>query len=237
MKVLRSALYVIGFFAWTVPLVILYLPFLVLPRTWFLPFVRLWSRGVMALLRVTVGISYRVEGAENIPPGPFIVASKHQSAFETFAFPLVVPDPAFVLKRELIWLPFFGWYLAKTGVIAIDRSAGTKALKSMVKGAMAARDHGRAIIIYPEGTRRAPGSAPQYHSGVAMLYGALDLPVVPVALNSGAFWGKRAFTKRPGEVVFKILPPIAPGLNRKAFMAQLESDIETATAKLIGEQE
>lgn len=237
MKVLRSALYVVGFFAWTIPMVLLFLPFLVLPRLWFLPCVRLWSRGVMALLRVTVGISYRVEGAENMPPPPFIVASKHQSAFETFAFPLVVRDPAFVLKRELIWLPFFGWYLAKTGVIAIDRSAGAKALKTMVKGAMVARDQGRAIIIYPEGTRMAPGSAPQYHSGIAMLYGALDLPVVPVALNSGMFWGKRAFTKQPGEVVFKILPPIAPGLNRKAFMARLESDIETATAKLIGELE
>ena len=236
MKALRSALYVLGFFAWTVPVAVVYLPFLALPRTWFLPFARLWSRGVMALLRVTVGITYRVEGAENLPPRPFIVASKHQSAFETFAFPLVVTDPAFVLKRELTWLPFFGWYLAKTGVIAIDRSAGVKALKAMVRGAEEASNQGRAIIIYPEGTRMAPGSAPNYHTGVAMLYGALNLPVVPVALNSGVFWGKRAFTKKPGEVVFKILQPIAPGLNRKVFMAQLEASIETETAKLIGDE-
>lgn len=234
MRALRSALYVAGFFVWTVPLAFLYLPLLALPRAAMIPFVRLWCHGVMALLRVTVGIRYRVEGRDNLPSGPFIVASKHQSAFETFAFPLVIPDPAFVLKRELTWLPFFGWYLAKSGVIAIDRAAGAKALKAMVRGAEAARDAGRAIIIYPEGTRKAPGAEPAYHTGVAMLYGALGLPVVPVALNSGVFWGKRAFTKRPGEVVIKILPAIAPGLARKAFMAKLEADIETATTGLIG---
>lgn len=234
MTALRSALYVTGFFLWTVPLAFLYLPLLALPRRALLPFVRLWTRGVMALLRATVGISYRVEGLENLPARPFIVASKHQSAFETFAFPLIVPDPAFVLKRELTWLPFFGWYLAKSGVIAIDRSAGAKALKSMVKGAQDARDEGRAIIIYPEGTRKAPGAKPAYHTGVAMLYGSLGLPVVPVALNSGVFWGKRAFTKQAGQVVVRILPPIPPGLDRKAFMARLETDIETATAELTG---
>jgi 1-acyl-sn-glycerol-3-phosphate acyltransferase len=198
-----------------------------------IPFARLWSKGVLLLMRFIVGIRWRVEGVENLPPKPFILASKHQSAFETFAIPVLIHDPAFVLKQELTWLPFFGWYLAKTGVIAIDRSAGTKALKSMVKGAEKARDDGRAIIIFPEGTRTTPGTKGTYHTGVAMLYGALNIPAVPMAVNSGLCWGKRAFTKHAGEIVFRILPPIAPGMDRKSFMALLENTIETATDELL----
>ena len=233
MTALRSALYLVCFYLWTVPVSVIYLPLLVLPRRAMIPCARLWSRGVLAMMRVIVGVHWRVEGLENLPPKPFILASKHQSAFETFAMSLLISDPAIVLKRELTWLPFFGWYLAKTGVIAIDRSAGTKALKAMVKGAEQARDAGRAIVIFPEGTRKPIGAPPDYHSGIAMLYGALNLPVVPMALNSGLCWGKRSFVKEPGDVVFRILPAIAPGLNRKVFMAQLENSIETATNELI----
>ena len=233
MTKVRSAIYLVCFYLWTVPISFIYLPLLVLPRRCMPPFARIWSRGVIWLMRVIVGVTWKVEGLENLPPKPFILASKHQSAFETFALPVLIPDPAFVLKRELTWLPFFGWYLSKTGVIAIDRSAGTKALKSMVKGAEQARDEGRAIVIFPEGTRTAVGSAAEYHSGVAMLYGALDLPVVPMALNSGMCWGKRAFTKHAGQITFRILPPIAPGKHRKQFMAELENCIETATNELV----
>ena len=233
MKKVRSTLFVVGFYLWTLPISLLYLPLLILPRKALIPFVRVWLRGVLGMMRLIVGVTWKVEGLEHLPPKPFILAAKHQSAFETFALPLLIPDPAFVLKRELTWLPFFGWYLAKTGVIAIDRSAGTKALKSMVKGAERARDEGRAIVIFPEGTRRPVGSPPEYHSGVAMLYGALNLPVVPVALNSGLCWGKRAFTKHAGVITLRILPPIAPGKTRKQFMAELETSIETATSELV----
>jgi len=231
--VLRSAVYLTCFYLWTLPTCIVYLPLLILPRKVMVPFARIWAAGVLLLMRVIVGITWKVEGLENLPPRPFILASKHQSAFETFAIPVLIADPAFVLKRELTWIPFFGWYLAKTGVIAIDRSAGVKALKSMTKGAEQARDDGRAIVIYPEGTRIAPGAKGEYHTGIAMLYGALGVPVVPMALNSGLCWSKRAFTKHAGQITFRILPPIAPGLNRKVFMAQLESAIETATGELI----
>jgi 1-acyl-sn-glycerol-3-phosphate acyltransferase len=230
---LRSAIYLVCFYLWTVPISFLYLPLLAMPRSAMIPFARLWSKGVLLLMKVIVGIRWKVEGVENLPPKPYILASKHQSAFETFAIPVLIHDPAFVLKQELTWLPFFGWYLAKTGVIAIDRSAGTKALKSMVKGAEKARDDGRAIIIFPEGTRTAPGAKGTYHTGVAMLYGALNIPAVPMAVNSGLCWGKRAFTKHAGEIVFRILPPIAPGMDRKSFMALLETTIETATDELL----
>lgn len=235
MTALRSALYFVLFQAWTMALIIAYLPLLLLPRKVMLPFARLWLGGTLFLLRVVAGLSFQVRGAENLPKGAAIVASKHQSAFETFIFHSLLGDPAYVLKRELTRIPFFGWYLAKTGVIAIDRSAGAKALKAMVKGAEEARDAGRPIVIFPEGTRTPPGERQPYHSGVAMLYGALDLPVVPVALNSGLFWRRRGFMKQPGVITIQVLPPLPPGMNRKAFMAELEARIETASDALVAE--
>ena len=144
-------------------------------------------------------------------------------------------DPAYILKRELLWIPFFGWYLGKSGVVAIDRSAGTKALKAMVKGAETAVAEGRPVVIFPEGTRAAPGDKLPYHSGVAMLYGALKLPVVPIALNSGLFWRRRGFAKKAGTLTLEALPAIAPGMDRKAFMALLESRIEAASDRLVAE--
>jgi 1-acyl-sn-glycerol-3-phosphate acyltransferase len=233
--VLRSALFIAFIWIWTFVLSILYLPLLVLPRKAMLPAARLWLSGVLGALRVVAGLSWELRGAENLPAGPLIIASKHQSAFETFVFHLLLNDPAYILKRELLWIPFFGWYLGKTGVIAIDRSAGTKALKAMVKGAEEAVAENRPVVIFPEGTRAAPGAKLPYHSGVAMLYGALKVPVVPIALNSGLFWRRRGFAKKAGTLTLQALEPIAPGMDRKAFMAELEKRIETATDQLVAE--
>jgi 1-acyl-sn-glycerol-3-phosphate acyltransferase len=233
--VLRSALYIVFTWVWTLVLAVLYLPLLLVPRKAMLPAVRLWLGGMLGALRVVAGLGWELRGRENLPQGPFIVASKHQSAFETFVFHLILGDPAYILKRELLWIPFFGWYLGKSGVIAIDRSAGTKALKAMVKGAEAAAGEGRPVVIFPEGTRAAPGTKLPYHTGVAMLYGALKVPVVPVALNSGLFWRRRGFAKKPGTLTLEALPPIPPGMDRKAFMAELENRIETATDRLVAE--
>lgn len=235
MTAFRSALFVLCFHVWTGCLAVLYLPLLAGPRRLMVPFARFWVGGVLGLLKAVAGLSYEVRGREHLPDGPFIVAAKHQSAFETFAFHLLLDDPAYVLKRELTWIPFFGWYLAKTGVIAIDRAAGAKALKSMVRGAEAAKAAGRPIIIFPEGTRTPPGARQPYHSGVAMLYGALGVPVVPAALNSGLFWGRRSFAKKPGVVTVQFLPVLAPGMDRKGFMAQLETRVEAATDALVAE--
>jgi 1-acyl-sn-glycerol-3-phosphate acyltransferase len=233
--VLRSALYIVFTWVWTLVLAVLYLPLLLVPRKAMLPAVRLWLGGMLGALKVVAGLGWELRGRENLPQGPFIVASKHQSAFETFVFHLILGDPAYILKRELLWIPFFGWYLGKSGVIAIDRSAGTKALKAMVKGAEAAAGEGRPVVIFPEGTRAAPGARLPYHTGVAMLYGALKVPVVPVALNSGLFWRRRGFAKKPGTLTLEALPPIPPGMDRKAFMAELENRIETATDRLVAE--
>jgi 1-acyl-sn-glycerol-3-phosphate acyltransferase len=232
---IRSALFSALFLAIMVVMSLLYLPLLALPRRVMVVAARWWVAVSLAILKHVAGVRWQVRGRENLPGGGFLVAAKHQSAFETFAFRLVLDDPAYVLKRELTWIPFFGWYLAKSGVIAIDRGAGAKALKAMVKGAQAAAAEGRPVIIFPEGTRTAPGHKLPYHSGVAMLYGAMGTPVVPVALNSGMFWGRRSFLKRPGTIIIEFLPAIAPGMDRKAFMAELESRIETASDRLVAE--
>jgi len=230
---LRSALFIVLFNVWTLVLGSLYLPLLAGPRGPAVVAARFWLRGAFVMLRVICGLGFEVRGA--VPRGAALVASKHQSTFETFAFRLVLEDPAVILKKELLRIPLFGWYLWKTGVIAIDRSAGTKALKAMVKGAEMAKDAGRQVLIFPEGHRMDVGAAPEYHTGIAMIYTSLGVPCVPVAVNSGLFWGRGGLAKRPGTVVVEFLPAIAPGLDRKAFMAELQSRIETGTAALVDE--
>ena len=165
---------------------------------------------------------------------PVIIASKHQSAWDTIVYFVLFDDPAYVLKRELLAIPIIGWYLRRTGMIAIDRKGGAGALRRMVAEARAAADAKRPIVIFPEGTRTAPGAKRAYHPGVAALYGKLGLPVVPVALNSGLFWPRRGFVKRPGRIVLEFLPPIAPGMELEVFATALNEAIETASTELLG---
>jgi 1-acyl-sn-glycerol-3-phosphate acyltransferase len=231
--VLRSIVFNILYIAWTAAMHILCLPLLLGPRRWSRAAGGVWIRADFWLLRHLIGLGYRVIGAENLPKGPAVFAAKHQSAWETLFLSLYLNYPAFVLKRELLFIPLFGWYLRKVGMIAVDRSAGASALRNMARQAGEAFAEGRSILIFPEGTRVPPGESRPYHPGVVALYSQLKVPVVPVALNSGLFWGRRAFVKRPGTVTVEFLPPIAPGLDRKAFMRELESRIETAAAALI----
>lgn len=233
MTAFRSALFFVLLQVWTLTLGTLYLPLLLTNERVVRAAAAFWVRGVFILLRVVCGLSWDVRGT--VPQGAALVASKHQSTLETFAFFLILGDPAVILKQELLKIPFFGWYLGKTGVIAIDRAAGTKALKEMVKGAEAAAALGRPVLIFPEGHRMDVGAAPDYHTGIAMLYGGLGLPCVPVALNTGCFWGRGSFAKRPGTAVIEFLEPIPAGMDRKAFMVELQARIEGATARLVAE--
>ena len=233
MTAIRSALFVALFNAWTLVLGILYLPLLACPPKVVAGPAKFWVRGCFVLLRLLCGLSYRVEG--EVPRGAALVASKHQSTLETFAFRLILDDPAVILKRELLRIPIFGWYLGKTGVIAIDRAAGMKALKEMVKGAEAAVAEGRQVLIFPEGHRQEVGAEPNYHTGVAMIYAGLGLPCVPVALNSGLFWGRGSLSKRAGVVTIRFLPAIPAGLDRKTFMERLQAAIEPASTALAAE--
>jgi 1-acyl-sn-glycerol-3-phosphate acyltransferase len=219
---------------WTIVLGVLFLPLLLAPRRWMMICGTSWSAGTLALLKWIVGLDHQVSGRHHLPAGPAIIAMKHQSAWDTFAGPVIFPDSAMVIKRELGWIPFYGWYALKAGMIGVDRSAGAKAMRRMLSAAERALATGRFILIFPEGTRTVPGADPTYQPGVAALYRHLGVPVVPVAVNSGVFWGRREFAKRPGTIIVDILPPIPPGLPKQAFMQTLENAIETASRRLLG---
>jgi 1-acyl-sn-glycerol-3-phosphate acyltransferase len=181
-------------------------------------------------LKALAGIDMRVTGA--VPNGAALVASKHMSMWDTLALYVVLGDPGIVLKRSLLYVPFFGWYLARSTAIPIDRTAGASALRSMAKGAQGVLAEGRPVLIFPEGTRQKPGTPPAYKPGVAGLYGQLDVPCVPAALDSGVYW--RGFWKRPGTITLAFLEPIPPGLKRAQFMPILEERIEGGTRALLG---
>lgn len=233
MIALRSATFQLLFYGWTGLVGIVLLPVLALPRWPVVHCCRFWCRGVMWLLEATVGLTYRVEGRENVPPGTAVFAVKHQSAWETFVIPILIGDPAIVLKRELLRIPFFGWLLWKHGMIAIDREAGPIALRQLVADAKAKVREGRSIVMYPEGTRTEPGVRRPFLPGIAALYKRLELPLIPVALNSGVFWSRRAFIKYSGCITLRFLPPVPPGLGRQEFMETLEDRIEVATEGLV----
>jgi 1-acyl-sn-glycerol-3-phosphate acyltransferase len=233
MTALRSALFNLCYFLWSAVMHIVCLPLLLAPAAWVWMVAHLWIGGTLLLLRLICGLHHRELGVENLPSGPAIVAAKHQSAWETLFLTWRLRNPAFVLKRELLLLPLFGWFMRKTRMIAVDRAGRGAALKKMVRDANAAFAEGRHIIIFPEGTRVAPGMHKPYQPGIAALYSQLNVPVVPVALNSGLYWGRKAFTKKPGEILIQYLPAIPPGLDRKAFMAELEARLEPAAKKLL----
>jgi len=230
---LRSALFNLLFFGWSALLAVLFGPLLpLLSHARVLWLGRLWARTILGLLGRIIGLGHEVRGWDNVPRGPKILAVKHQSAWDTVVFLLLLDDPAYVIKRELLRIPLFGGYLRRVGMIAVDRRGGARALRALVRDSEAALAAGRPVVIFPEGTRVAPGERRPYHPGIAALYLRTGAAVVPVALNSGRFWGRRSFLKRPGRIVLEFLPPIEPGLGRKAFGQELERRIETACQRL-----
>jgi 1-acyl-sn-glycerol-3-phosphate acyltransferase len=227
----RSALYLLFFAGFSALMFVAVLPSLILPRMVIVRASQAWSRIMFWGLKVIAGLDYEVRGT--VPKGPLLFAAKHMSMWDTLALYALIDDVCIVIKRELLSIPFYGWYINKAGVIAVDRAAGASALRAMAAKAKTVFATGRPVAIFPEGTRKLPGAAPDYKPGVAALYAQLDVPCVPVALNSGQFWS--GFTKRPGTIVIDFLPPIPAGLKRGEFMRRLEQDIETATEKLIAE--
>jgi 1-acyl-sn-glycerol-3-phosphate acyltransferase len=192
-----------------------------------------WSRLIIASARTICGIRYRLVGAENIPDKPCIVMSKHQSAWETLAFQMIFPPQVLVVKKELLRIPFFGWGLAMLSPIAIDRSAATRALKQIEEQGIERLKQGFWVIIFPEGTRMKPGTKGTYQPGGAWLAIHSDAIVLPVALNSGKFWGRKAFLKRPGTITISIGRPIRPaGMKADQLNASVETWIEQETARI-----
>ena len=233
----RSILFSILFYVTTALLVVLGSPLLFMPRRWAMAALKLHARVALWLLKHTVGLNFELRGGDKLPDGPCLVASKHQSAWETFALIPVFRDPALLMKRELFWIPFHGWFSTKFKMIPVDRDKGPAALRRMLAAAKDRIAAGREIVIFPEGTRRQPGAPPAYKTGIALLYNALDVPCVPVALNSGAFWSRRSWYRAPGTVVVEILDPIPPGLPRAEFLVRLQEAIETASNCLATEAE
>jgi 1-acyl-sn-glycerol-3-phosphate acyltransferase len=234
MLMLRSLLFNIGFYALTIFMSAVALPLLVLPRRGAVELLRLWSRLVVGMLRVLCGVRVELRGMENIPAGACVVAAKHQSAFDTVVWLMLLPDTAYVLKKELLSIPLYGWFCSKVGMIPVDRAGGGAALRSMLRAAQAALAAGRQVVIFPEGTRTAPGVRVPYLPGVVAIAG-IGAPVIPVAPDSGRVWGRRTFLKRPGVIRISVLPALPQGLSRARLIQALEEAIETETNGLMAE--
>ncbi len=229
----RSLIFNTLFYVLLVAWLIVALPSYALPRRVIITVAKLWARSSLWLLRLTCNVKVELRGLEKIPNGPLLVASKHQSMWETFALVPLFDDPLYILKRELTRIPLFGWYLIKAGMIAVDRKAGAKALIRMTRGAVREVQNNRQLIIFPEGTRRAVGAPPAYKPGIAQIYVDCGAPCIPVALNSGLFWPRRTFLRYPGTVVVEFLEPLPAGLSRREFVAKVSVVIEEATDRLI----
>ncbi|MEN8236575.1 MAG: lysophospholipid acyltransferase family protein [Pseudomonadota bacterium] len=233
MIVLRSIVFNIAFYLWVALVFLLALPLLLLPRRYIMWFPTVACGGALWLLRVCAGVTHEIRGLENYPKGPVLIASKHQSAWDTIIYQYLWSDVAFVLKRELTYLPIYGQFIKKFGMIPIDRKSSAQTVRKLVVEGKRVLDERRKIIIFPEGRRTPPGQSQKYQRGIVMLYEHLNVPVVPVALNSGVFWPRRTFLKRPGTIVLEFLPKIGPGLTRDDFMKELTNSIETASNQLI----
>jgi 1-acyl-sn-glycerol-3-phosphate acyltransferase len=233
MTVVRTILFQIYFALMSVIVCLVWTPALLGPPGWSLKGVEFWGHLTLWGLKYICGLTYEVRGREHIQAAPCLYAGKHMAMWDTVVIPIILKHPALVLKRELLFIPFYGWYAARGGMIALDRSAHSSALRKLLTQARARLAEGRPVVIYPEGTRKKPGAAPDYKPGVAAIYGQLDVPCVPFALNSSLYWDGPM--RRAGRIVIEFLPPIPPGLKRRPFMAELESVIETKTAELIAE--
>lgn len=236
MNFIRSVFFNIAFYVVTAFMLVASLPFFfILPQGFGMWVVRTWARASVWLHVWVAGVKVEVRGREHIPTEGAIVAVKHQSAFETFALIPMLRNPTIVMKRSIRWLPIFGPYTVRTGMIHVDREGKTSALRDLAQRARTELDKGREIIIFPEGTRRPPGAKPEYQPGIALLYRTLNVSVVPVALNSGLYWPRRRFVHRPGTIVVEFLPPIPPGLDSRTFLNRLQGSIETASNALAAE--
>ena len=235
MLAIRSALFNILFIGWTIFLLSTLWLLMPIPKQTFRKAVALWPHGSFPLMRYLLGLTFEQRGLENIPNEPVIYASKHQSAWDTMYFLWHHKDNAYVMKGELNRIPFWKWYMDKCQHVVVDRRGGTSAMSEMISDTKSILADKRSVIIFPEGTRVALGETRRYHPGIAALYSQTNATVIPVALNSGYFWGRRHFIKKPGVLTIQFLPPIPKNMERKAFMKELEIRIESATRKLENE--
>ncbi len=222
--------------SWTFMVSVCIIPLLVCPSRWSFLLSRIWAKGIFRGAKYALGLTHRVEGVELLPKkGPYILASKHQSVWETLVFSTLVENPTFFMKKSLFSIPLVGWFFWKLDMIPVSR--GRKSFRNRVDFIEITRTVGvqkcRPIVIFPEGTRSALGTDPTYYKGVFFLYRKLDIPVIPVALNSGAFWARRTFFKKPGIIILRFLPPMPQGLTMPVFMKDLKATVEETSKRLL----
>ena len=236
---LRSILFNIFFYGFTAIACILLVPTLLLPRSTVLKVTKFYLDVVALIEKYILGLTYEVRGIEYQPKeGTYIAAAKHQSAYETLKLYHLFGDPTIVLKKELLRIPIFGVFLRKLDVIAIDRKNKEESIKAIIEGAKRMQKQNRPIVIFPQGTRvhvNATTKEKPYKGGIVKMYSQTDIPVIPLALNSGLFWGRNSFIKKPGKVVFEFLPAIEPGLPDKKVMKALEDRLEERSIALMHE--
>jgi 1-acyl-sn-glycerol-3-phosphate acyltransferase len=231
----RSLLFAAFFYLFSTLTALAMTPLLLGRRRWVVQAIGLWGLVTTGALRLICGVRVEVRGREHMPTGPALIAAKHQGMFDTVSPFAFLPDACFVLKKELLIIPFYGWYSIKGGMIAVDREGHAAALKKLVRDTRQRMAEDRQVIIFPEGTRKDPGAAPDYKPGIAALYRDLGLPCTPMATNSGVHWPARGFLRRPGTIVFEFLEPIPAGLKRGEFMKTMQARIEAATDALLAE--
>lgn len=237
MLIVRSIVYNVLFYLNLLVYLIAAIPTYWMPYRCIVEVAKSWGRTSTWLLRVVCGTRVEIRGTEKIPWGPLLVASKHQSTWETFGITSLFADPCFIIKRELLWLPLFGWYAWKGRMIPVNRGARAQALAAIAKDAVVELARGRQIVIFPEGTRRPAGAEPSYKYGVVHLYAETGATCLPIALNSGQYWRRRSFLRYPGTIRVEVLDPIPPGLDKETFAERLRDTIEEASARLIAEGE
>ena len=231
----RSLAFVALFYLWSAVAAIAILPLFLAPRRWTLGAMAVWANGVIGMLRVVCGVQVEVRGRQYLPAGAALIAAKHQCMFDAMGPLAVFGDVAYVMKKELLKIPFYGWYSWKAGMIVVDRQGRAKALRKLVADARASLAQGRQVVIFPEGTRVAPGATGDYKPGIAALYRDLGQACVPMATNSGMHWPAHGLLRRPGVIVYEFLEPIPPGLHRKEFMRVLQDRLEASSNALLGE--
>jgi 1-acyl-sn-glycerol-3-phosphate acyltransferase len=230
---IRSLAFTAAFYVWSAGVAIVAMPILLGPRRWTMALLRVWAAVLMWMTRVIAGVKTEFRGLEHLPTGAALIAGKHQCMYDTMAPFAFLHDGALVMKKELLAIPLYGWIALRGGNIAIDREGAATALKALVKDARERFAENRQVLIFPEGTRMAPGSPPDYKPGIAALYRELGLPCHLMATNSGVHWPAHGFIRKPGTIVFEFLPPIPAGLKRGEFMRELEARLEGASNALI----
>lgn len=234
MILLRSIIFTLVFYLWSASVALLALPFLwFAPRSWAIAVMRFWGYTLSGLLAAICGIRVEIRGLQHLPRGPALIAAKHHCMLDTMAPLTAFSDVAFVMKKELMHIPVYGWYARKSGMIVVDRDANAKALRRLVIEARACLAEGRQVVIFPEGHRNPPGVKGDYKPGVAAIYRDLGVPCIPMATNSGVHWPAHGFLRKPGVIVYEFLEPIPVGLPRAEFMRTLETRLEAASSALL----